>query len=60
VTYYARNQGLLIKRLPFQRLVREIAHEFKTDIRFQASALAALQEIVESTVVMWFEMRYMR
>ena len=34
----------MIRKLPFQRLVREIAQDFKTDLRFQASAIAALQE----------------
>ena len=31
--------GLLIRKLPFQRLVREIAQDFKTDLRFQSSAV---------------------
>ncbi|KAF9290196.1 histone H3.1 [Mortierella antarctica] len=35
---------LLIRKLPFQRLVREIAQDFKTDLRFQSSAIGALQE----------------
>jgi histone H3 len=35
---------LLIRKLPFQRLVREIAQDFKTDLRFQSSAVMALQE----------------
>ena len=30
-------------QLPFQRLVREIAQDFKTDLRFQSSAILALQ-----------------
>merc|ERR1711911_560976 len=29
--------------LPFQRLVREIAQDFKTDLRFQSAAIGALQ-----------------
>ena len=32
------------RKLPFQRLVREIAQDFKTDLRFQSSAVVALQE----------------
>jgi hypothetical protein len=32
---------LLIRKLPFQRLVREIAQDFKTDLRFQSSAIGA-------------------
>lgn len=33
---------LLIRRAPFERLVREIAQSFKDDLRFQATALIAL------------------
>merc|ERR1711936_845697 len=39
-----RSQLRLIRKLPFQRLVREIAQDFKTDLRFQSSAVMALQE----------------
>src|SRR5580692_752679 len=40
---YQKSTELLIRKLPFQRLVREIAQEFKTDLRFQGSAVLALQ-----------------
>jgi histone H3 len=43
---YQKSTELLIRKLPFQRLVREIARELKSDLRFQASAIAALQEVV--------------
>uniref|UniRef100_A0A3B5LX95 Histone H3 n=1 Tax=Xiphophorus couchianus TaxID=32473 RepID=A0A3B5LX95_9TELE len=32
---YQKSTELLIRKLPFQRLVREIAQDFKTDLRFQ-------------------------
>ena len=38
---------LLLRKAPFQRLVREIAQEFKTDLRFQGSAVLALQEAAD-------------
>ena len=41
---YQKSTELLIRKLPLQRLVREIAQEFKTDLRFQSSAVMALQE----------------
>jgi len=41
---YQKSTELLIRKLPFQRLVREIAQDYKTDLRFQSSAIAALQE----------------
>nr|BAD90782.1 histone 3 [Conocephalum conicum] len=46
---------LHIRKLPFQRLVREIAHDFKSDLRFQSSAIGAFQESVESYLVSLFE-----
>ena len=52
---YQKSTELLIRKLPFQRLVREIAQDFKTDLRFQASAIAALQEASESYLVGLFE-----
>ena len=44
---YQKSTELLIRKLPFQRLVREIAQDFKTDLRFQSSAVLALQEACE-------------
>ncbi|PWA99069.1 hypothetical protein CTI12_AA013140 [Artemisia annua] len=45
---YQKSTELLTRKLPFQRLVREIAQDFKTDLRFQSSAVAALQEASEA------------
>ncbi|KAF9499517.1 hypothetical protein BDN71DRAFT_1427926 [Pleurotus eryngii] len=42
-----RRGTLVLKEIPFQRLVREIAQEFKLDHRFQSTALQALQEAAE-------------
>ena len=52
---FQKSTELLIRKLPFQRLVREIASEFKTDLRFQSSAVLALQEASESYLVGLFE-----
>ncbi|AYV87056.1 MAG: histone H3 [Sylvanvirus sp.] len=52
---FQRSTELLIKKMPFQRLVREIAEEFKHDLRFQSTAILALQEISESYLVGLFE-----
>ena len=41
----------------FQRLVREIAQDFKTDLRFQSSAVMALQEAAEAYLVSLFAFR---
>ena len=52
---YQKSTELLIRKLPFQRLVREIAQDFKTDLRFQSTALLALQEASEAYLVGLFE-----
>ena len=52
---YQKSTELLIRKLPFQRLVREISQEFKTDLRFQSSAILALQEATEAFMVGLFE-----
>merc|ERR1711981_394840 len=52
---YQKSTELLIRKLPFQRLVREIAQDFKFDLRFQSSAIGALQESVEAYLVSLFE-----
>ncbi|KAK3025847.1 hypothetical protein RJ639_041295 [Escallonia herrerae] len=43
------------RKLPFQRLVREIAQDFKTNLRFQSSVMVALQEAAEAYLVGLFE-----
>jgi histone H3 len=52
---YQKSTDLLIRKLPFQRLVREIAQDYKTDLRFQSSAVMALQEAAEAYLVGLFE-----
>ena len=46
---------LLIQKAPFQRLVREVAEKHKTDMRFRASALEAMQEACEQYLISVFE-----
>jgi histone H3 len=52
---YQKSTDMLIRKLPFQRLVREIAQDFRTDLRFQSSAVMALQEAAEAYLVGLFE-----
>jgi len=53
---YQKSTELLIRKLPFQRLVREIAQDLvTTGIRFQGSAINALQEASEAYLVGLFE-----
>lgn len=48
---FQRSSDLLIKKLPFQRLVREVAADVKTDLRFQSVAVEILQHAVEDYMV---------
>ncbi|KAK7061808.1 histone-fold-containing protein [Favolaschia claudopus] len=62
---YQKSTDLLLRKLPFARLVREIASEMTTDmndnyqpgadLRWQSSALMALQEATEAYLVHLFE-----
>ena len=44
ICHFQKTSVLLIRKLPFQRLVREIAQDYKTDLRFQSAAILCLQE----------------
>lgn len=53
---YQRSTELLIRKVPFGRLVREICQQyFKKDLRFQATAILALQESAEQYLTKLFE-----
>ena len=52
---YQKSTELLIRKLPFQRLVREISQDFQVGLRFQSSAVLALQEAAEAYLVGLFE-----
>jgi len=52
---YQASTALLLRKLPFQRLIKEIVQEYMTDIRFQSTALLALQEAAEAYLVGLFE-----
>lgn len=44
---YQKNTDLVIRKLPFQRLVRDIANDIYGGAKFQLSALHALQDCAE-------------
>ena len=52
---FQKSTELLIRKLPFQRLVREISNDFKAELRFHSQALLALQEAAEAYLVGLFE-----
>ena len=51
---YQKGTELLLRKLPFQRLVREVAAHAKEGLRFQASAVLAMQEATEAHMVNLF------
>ena len=52
---YQKSTDLLLRKLPFQRLVREIAQDYKRDLRFQGVALLALQGAAEAYLTAVFK-----
>jgi histone H3 len=52
---YQKSTELLVAKLPFQRLVRELSASYRGDLRFQSAAIAALQEAAETYLVVLFE-----
>ena len=55
ICHFQKTSALLIWRLPFQRLVREIAQDYKTDLPFQLAAILCLQEAKEAYLVRLFD-----
>jgi histone H3 len=52
---YQRATRLLLSKLAFKELVKEVAAGFRGDSRFQQSAIAAIQEAMEAFLVCVFE-----
>ena len=55
IHHYQKFTELLCRKLPVSHLIREIAQDFKIDLCFQASAIAALHEAMEAYVVCLFD-----
>ena len=55
VKHYRNTTELLIRRISFQRLVREICEGIHKGMRIESQALLALQEAAESYLVGLFE-----
>ena len=55
IRHFQASTALLIQKLPFQRVVREIAQDYKTDLRFQSAAVLCLQEATEAYLVRLFD-----
>ena len=55
IRHYQKKTCLLIRKLPYYRLVREILMDERTDLLIQSSAVMALQEACEAYIVGLFE-----
>lgn len=52
---YQKSTDLCIKKAPFERLVREVAQDYKSYLRFNSSAVRALHEASEDYLVGLFQ-----
>ncbi|KAL3067948.1 hypothetical protein niasHT_037938 [Heterodera trifolii] len=52
---YQSTTELLLRKLPFQRLVREIAQDNDLEMRFQAVAFSTMQEASETYLIRLLE-----
>ena len=55
IRLYQKKVHLLIQKLPFQHLVREITQCFSPDLRFRSATITALQESSEAYLICLFE-----
>lgn len=51
IRFYQKSTDLLLRKAPFMRLIREIAQDFKSDLRFQGAAIEAAQHAAEAYLV---------
>ena len=55
IRFYQKSMALLLRRIPFLCLIREVAQDFKTDLRFTADATYTLQCASKDYLVRLFE-----
>ena len=48
---YQKGTDLLLRKAPFQRLIREVASSGKDGVRFQSAAILAIQEATEAYLI---------
>ena len=52
---YRKGTGLCLRKLPFQKVVREISQKVRPQYRWQSTAVMALQEAAEAWIIGMFE-----
>ena len=55
ICQYQKSTDLLLRKAPFARLCHEITQDYKTDVHWQAEAVASLQQASEYYLVRIFE-----
>ena len=55
IHHFQKSVNLLIPLLPFERLIQEIAQNFRMDLHFQNGAILAIQEAAEAFLIQLFE-----
>ena len=55
IRQFQKSTELLIRKLPFQRLMREAIQDYKRDVRVQSTAMLAMQEATEAFTIGIFE-----
>ena len=55
---YQKNTELLIEKIFFQRLIREIVLKMQTDLQFQNLIFRVIQEATKAFFIMFFEDTY--
>ena len=55
IRFYQKSTTMLLRRMPFLCLIRELAQDFKTDLQFTVEAAYAIQSTSEDYLVRLFE-----
>ena len=55
IRHYQKRVNLLIHKLPFQHLVREITQQFNMELRFRSATITVLQKASEAYLICLFE-----
>ena len=55
IRFYQKSTMLLLRHIPFMRLIQEISQDFKTDLRYTAEAVYTIQSAVKAYLARLFD-----
>ena len=55
IRFYQKSTMLLLRHIPFMRLIQEISQDFKTDLRYTAEAVYTIQSAAEAYLARLFD-----